>query len=33
MSRFFAWLIAPGLQHLAHANQARHKTDPPAPTS
>ena len=33
MSRFFAWLIAPGLEHFALANQARHKTDAPAPTS
>ena len=33
LSRFLAWLIAPGLGRLALANQARHKTDAPAPTS
>ena len=33
MRRFLSWLVAPGLERLALANQARHKTDAPIPTS
>lgn len=33
MRRLFAWLVAPGLERLTLANQARHKTDAPALTS
>jgi hypothetical protein len=31
--RVFAWLVAPGLERLALANQARHKADHPIPIS
>lgn len=33
MRRLLAWLVAPGLERLALANQARDKTDAPALTS
>ena len=33
MRRFLSWLVAPGLERLALANQARHKTDAPIPTN